>query len=116
MKISANFNWNTKENKQLVSAMLALETVDEAKRFMRDLMTESEIEEFAKRLEAARLLSVTTPYNTITKNTGLSSTTVARISKWLNGSLGGYRLVLSRIIPDTQHHHLSQPVGKGLSS
>ncbi len=118
MKISANFNWNTRENKQLVSAMLALETVDEAKRFMRDLMTEGEIEEFAKRLEAARLLSSNTAYTTITKSTGLSSTTVARISKWLTGSLGGYRLVLSRITPiaKTSHHPLSPQVGKGLSS
>lgn len=118
MKISATFNWNTPKNKQLVSAMLALETVDETKRFLRDLMTEGEIEEFAKRLEAARLLTLTTPYSSITKNTGLSSTTVARISKWLNGSLGGYRLVLSRIIPNTnlQHHHNPSPVGKGLSS
>ena len=43
-------NWNTKENKQLVKAVLALKNADEAKRFMRDLMTEKDIKEFANRL------------------------------------------------------------------
>ena len=107
-------NWNTKENKQLLEALLLVKNTDEAKLFLRDLMTEGEIEEFGKRLEAARLLSCDTQYNTIVERTGLSSTTIARISKWLKGSLGGYRLVLSRL--SNKHHHLSHPVGKGLSS
>jgi uncharacterized protein YerC len=47
-------NWETKENKRLLQAVLALETPDEAKRFLRDLMTEGEIEEFAKRLKTIR--------------------------------------------------------------
>ena len=105
-------NWNTKENKQLVEAVLALKNADEAKRFMRDLMTEKDIKEFANRLEAARLLSKDVNYLTITKNTGLSSTTIARISKWLNGSLGGYRLVIARL---ANHHHTPLKLAKGSS-
>ena len=89
--------WNTKENKQLIEALLALKNTDETKRFLRDLMTVGEINEFASRLEAARLLSKDVQYNTIIENTGLSSTTIARISKWLKGSLGGYRIILNRI-------------------
>jgi len=112
MKISQDFNWNTRENKQLVEAVLLLETVDEVKRFLRDLMTEDEIKEFAKRFEAARMLSEQTSYTSIIEKTGLSSTTVARISKWLKGSLGGYRLVIDRM----NHHRLSAQAGKGLSS
>ncbi|KKQ21346.1 MAG: TrpR like protein, YerC/YecD, partial [Parcubacteria group bacterium GW2011_GWC1_36_9] len=50
-------NWNGKENKQLIEAVLALKNADEAKRFLRDLMTEGEIKEFSNRLEAASLLS-----------------------------------------------------------
>ena len=91
------FEWDTKENKQLLDAILALENTDEAKRFLRDLMTEGEITEFSKRLEAARMLSRDIQYNTIIEKTGLSSTTIARISKWLKGSLGGYSLILNRI-------------------
>jgi len=90
-------NWKTRQNQQLVQAFLALETTPEAQQFLRDLMTESEITEFGKRLEAARLLSKQTSYAVVQKQTGLSSTTVARVSKWLTGSLGGYRLVLDRL-------------------
>jgi uncharacterized protein YerC len=60
-------------------------------------MTESEIEEFAKRLTAAIMLSDNVPYSAIEKATGLSSTTVARVSKWLGGTEGGYRTVIARV-------------------
>lgn len=122
MKISADFKWNTKENTQLVDAFLTLKSPDETKRFLRDIMTEGEIEEFAKRLEAARLLSGNTEYTKIIDSTGLSSTTIARISKWLKGSLGGYRIVLGRLgstklaTSSKGHRHNPSPVGKGLSS
>jgi TrpR-related protein YerC/YecD len=107
-----NIDWNARANKQLTEAVLALKNTDEAKRFLRDLMTETEIQEFANRLEAARLLSMDVQYNAITESTGLSSTTIARISKWLKGSLGGYRLILNRI---GSHHHTSTQSRKGLS-
>ena len=105
-------DWNKKENKQLVEAVLALKNTDEAERFLRDLMTKGEIKEFANRLEAASLLSKDVQYNAIIESTGLSSTTIARIAKWLKGSLGGYRLILSRL---SNHHHNSSKLGKGLS-
>ena len=104
-------NWETKENRQLIEAFLTLKNKDEAKRFLRDLMTEKEIQEFSNRLEAARLLTRDTQYCAIIERTGLSSTTIARISKWLKGSLGGYRIILNRL----HHTHFQNSVGKGLS-
>lgn len=109
-----NVDWNKKENNQLLEAILSIKSKSEAKSFLRDLMTKPEIEEFGKRLEAARLLSSNTKYTKIIELTGLSSTTVARISKWLNGSLGGYKLILSRL--SNMHHHNPTKLGKGLSS
>lgn len=106
-------DWNTKENNQLIKAVLALKNADEAKRFLRDLMTEKDIKEFANRLEAARLLSKDVQYNAIIESTGLSSTTIARISKWLKGSLGGYRLIIARLSKSSLHHTPSK-LGKGL--
>ena len=100
-------DWNAEEKKQLIRAILALKTPDEARRFLRDLMTEGEIEEFAKRLWTAEMLAEKVPYSVIEKKTGLSSTTVARVSKWLNGKEGGYRNIISKI-----HHH-SIPVARG---
>ncbi len=90
-------NWNSQGNSRLVQAILALKTPDEARRFLRDLMTAKEIEEFAKRLQAAELLSEKVPYSVIEERTGLSSTTVARVSKWLNGKEGGYKMILKRL-------------------
>lgn len=107
------FNWNIKENKQFLESILLLKDRKEAETFLRDLMTENEIIEFGKRLEAARLLSRNTQYLAIIEKTGLSSTTVARISKWLKGSLGGYRLILNRL--SNMHHHNPTKLGKGLS-
>lgn len=109
--IGPKIDWGTAKNKQLISAILELKNADEAKRFLRDIMTEKEINEFANRLEAASLLSSDMQYNYITEKTGLSSATIARIAKWLNGSLGGYRLILSRL---SANHHTPSPLGKGL--
>jgi len=78
------------------------------KPFLRDLLTESEIEELARRWQAAQMLDQKVSYSQIVKKTGLSSTTVARISKWLNSGAGGYRLVL-----DTLHHHNPALMEKG---
>jgi TrpR-related protein YerC/YecD len=78
-------------------------------------LTPAEIKEFANRLEAARLLSRDVQYNAISESTGLSSATIARIQKWLNGSLGGYRLILSRLAKTSSHHHTSPQLRKGLS-
>lgn len=102
-------DWKNKENRQLVEAILTLETTGEAKRFLRDLMTEKEIKELGKRLQAAELLAQNVPYSVIEKKTGLSSTTVARVSKWLNSGMGGYKTVINNL-----HHH-SVPRARGLS-
>jgi len=103
-------NWNSKEKKRLIEAILALTSPKEAECFLRDLMTEGEIEEFSRRLQAAEMLTDKVPYSTIEKETGLSSTTVARVSKWLNGELGGYKSVINKM-----HHNNFYQQKKGLS-
>ncbi len=122
--IGLKIDWNTKKNGQLVKAVLVLKNADEAQRFLRDLMTEKEIKEFANRLEAATLLSKDVQYEAIREDTGLSPTTIARIAKWLKGPLGGYRLILNRLstLPPkssgrnskTVSHTTLSKLGKGL--
>lgn len=102
--------WNTKTTENLLNAILALKNTTEAKKFLRDLLTEQEICEFSRRWQAAQMLSQKIPYAAIEKKTGLSSTTVARISKWLNKGMGGYKLMINRL-----GHHNSFLNGKGLS-
>ncbi|OGM00715.1 hypothetical protein A2480_04760 [Candidatus Uhrbacteria bacterium RIFOXYC2_FULL_47_19] len=103
-------DWNDKGKEQLIKAILLLKNADETQRFLRDLMTEKEIKEFAKRLKAAEMLTEKIPYSTIEKETGLSSTTVARVAKWLNGKGGGYKIIINKL-----HHHNSIQSRRGLS-
>lgn len=102
-------NWNTPENKELVAALLAVRTPDEVQRFLRDLMTSNEIEEFGKRFKAARMLAAQESYPQIQRATGLSPTTIARVSKWLQDGEKGYRLVINRL-----HNHAPISSERGL--
>jgi TrpR-related protein YerC/YecD len=103
-------NWNSTNNSRLIKAFLALRNEVEAKAFLRDIMTEKEILEFSNRLTAATMLTDNISYVEIEKATGLSSTTIARVAKWLNGKEAGYKTILNRI-----HHIPSSKVRKGLS-
>ncbi|MDE2311947.1 MAG: DNA-binding transcriptional regulator [Patescibacteria group bacterium] len=109
-RLNASNKWNNRQTSELARAILALRTVAEAKKFLRDLLTEDELMEFGNRWLAARLLAQNVSYSTIRGKTGLSSATIARISAWLKTGLGGYRLMLKR----QSHHHSSVPVGKRL--
>ena len=85
-QIGSKTDWSAKKNAQLVAAILALKNADEAKRFLRDLLTEAEIKEFGNRLEAASFVQRCEIQRHQPKHR-LSSATIARIAKWLGGSL-----------------------------
>jgi len=104
--------WDNKKTEDLFQAILCLKNTNEAKRFFRDLLTEKELIEFGNRWKAAQMLEDNIIYTEIVRETGLSSTTIARISKWLNSGMDGYKLVLKKI---KSHHHNSSSFEKGLS-
>lgn len=85
----------------LTQAILSLQSPAEARRFLRDLLTEPEILELSARLKAARLLNSSVRYVDVQQKTGLSSATIARVASWLRQGMGGYRLVLDRL----NHQH-----------
>jgi len=95
-------NITTNDKNELYKAILALKNEDECNRFLRDLLTEQEVNEFTNRWKVARMLDQKVQYEKIAKNTGMSSTTIARISKWLNNGMGGYKLILKRL--GTKNH------------
>lgn len=74
----------------LLKAFLKLKTEQEVANFLRDLLTLPEIEEFANRLEIARLLKKGLSYQEIANQTGVSTTTVTRVAYWLFKGCGGY--------------------------
>lgn len=91
--------WITADTKKLFEAILLLKTQKEAQAFFRDLLTENEIAEFANRFKVARLLTKKKSYITIVKQTGMSSTTIARIQKWLTNGMGGYQNIIQKLSP-----------------
>lgn len=95
----------TNESKELFKAILSLKSEDECRKFFRDLLTEAEIKEFSNRWKVAQMLDQKIPYEEIAKETGMSSTTIARISKWLTDGLGGYKLMLLRVNKNKKYHH-----------
>jgi|SRR3989344_2193268 len=91
------------KTENLLETILGIEDLKEAKAFFRDLLTPSELEEFGNRWQAAQMLNEKVSYNRIVRETGLSTTTIARISKWLKRGRGGYKLMLKRM----NHHNNS---------
>lgn len=94
-----------KNTSQLYQAILSLKNEKEAQKFFRDLLTEAEIKEFANRWKVAQMLNKKVQYEVIAKETGMSSTTIARISKWLNKGMGGYKLMLKRLTKQNKNHN-----------
>ena len=86
----------TVHEKELITALLSLKSEKELYLFLRDLLSDSELTEISKRWKAARMLENGESYPVIIAQTGLSSTTVARISRWLKQGAGGYRLAIER--------------------
>lgn len=85
------------EVQELCQALLLLESESECRCFLRDLLTEQELFDLALRWKAARLLDQGLTYVQIEEETGLSSATIARISKWLHDGAGGYRKILDKL-------------------
>lgn len=83
----------------LFAATACLKTAEEAARFLRDLATPAEIEAFAERFRIAQLLDEGAhSYRDIAAETGASTTTVARVARFLREEANeGYRLVLDRM-------------------
>jgi len=90
-------SWINNDSNNLFRAILRLRSLDEAKRFFRDLLTGKEIIEFSKRWKVAKMLDQKVPYTEIEKQVGMSSTTIARVHSWLKKGTGGYKLMLKKI-------------------
>ena len=61
----------------------SLQTEEDCKIFFEDLLTYKELENLSQRIEAAKLLKEGKTYVQIIKETGISNTTLSRVSKSL---------------------------------
>jgi TrpR-related protein YerC/YecD len=81
----------------LYQAIVALESVDEARAFLRDLCTPAELQAMADRWAVVGPLERGVPYREIHDRTGVSVTTIGRVARFLAGGHGGYRLMSQRL-------------------
>jgi TrpR-related protein YerC/YecD len=89
-------SWASPEIRDLLRTILALESLDEAERFFRDLCTLAELEAMGHRWHVAKLVDEGLPYHEVSRRTGASTTTVTRVAHWLRHGEAGYRLALDR--------------------
>lgn len=80
----------TPEVEAMLATFAALDNPDEIFALLMDLCTIREITEMSQRLEVACLLAEKVPYTEIQRRTGVSTTTISRVSKCLNYGAGGY--------------------------
>lgn len=88
-----------KDIEQFYRAIVRLRNSREVRLFLRDLLTENEIKEFAIRLNVARMIANRVPYTQIIRETGLSSRTIARVARWVKKGTGGFKMAIERSKP-----------------
>lgn len=81
----------------LYQAILTLRTVEECRDFFKDLCTPAELQALADRWTVVGLLREGRPYREISRQTGVSVTTIGRVARYLEAGNGGYTLALSRL-------------------
>ena len=104
IQIMAKFSPNrklTQEQRQqalleLCHALVMVQKLDEAAKFLGDLLSDQEIEMIAKRLQIAKLLLKNKTYDEIRDTLKVSDTTVARVNGWLQQAGEGFRMVMKR--------------------
>ena len=87
------------QEEALFEAISSLRTAEEVRRFITDLCTRKEIDEFSERWVIARLLHKGGhSYRDISALTGASTTTIGRVARYLQQEPHqGYKIVLDRI-------------------
>ncbi len=83
----------------LCRALNSLETVDECRRFLKDLCTPAELQALVDRWQVVELLREDLPYRRIHDLTGVSVTTIGRVARFLTDGFGGYQAALERLAP-----------------
>ena len=87
----------TKSENELFKAILSIDSMKECKNFFYDLCTPSEIEEFSTRWLIVKLLSKKKPYRQIALETGVSTTTVGRVARYMKYGHNGYNTILNKL-------------------
>ena len=74
-----------------------MKTAKMAELFFRDLLTHTERQMLAKRLQIAKMLLNKESYNVIKKTLHVTDTTIAKVNNWLKTFGQGYRLAVDKL-------------------
>lgn len=88
--LTQRYQYPNEETKDLFQAILRLETLDDCEQFFRDLCTMNELKTMTERWSIAKLVHMGFPYRAISRKTGASSATIARVAHWLVYGTGAY--------------------------
>ena len=80
----------------LCDAISSLETIDECRRFLKDLCTPAELQALVDRWQVVEYLQQGLPYRKIHDLTGVSVTTIGRVARFLTDGFGGYQTAIER--------------------
>lgn len=90
---------------EITEILSIMDDKDEIYNFLRDLLSKNEIIEFSNRFEVAKMLTEKISYVKIEEKTWLSSTTIARISKFLNWENYWYQCAIKKLKSIYNKHH-----------
>ena len=82
---------------RMYRVIAAIHSEEECAAFFEDLCTVRELQDMAKRLDAAILMDSGLSYQEISERAGISTATISRVSKNVNYGCGGFRTVLDRL-------------------
>lgn len=74
-----------------------LDTLDDIKRFFRDLLNRSERTMLVRRLQIAKLLEEGFTYREIRNLLHVGVATISRVERWLNFGRGGYKRAIKKL-------------------
>lgn len=90
-------SWVSEDTDELCAAITHLDNIAETRAFLRDLLTEREINELANRWKIARMLYAKLRWGRIEKLTGVSSATIAKVRKQMQDGEKGYDLMFKKL-------------------
>jgi TrpR-related protein YerC/YecD len=83
----------------LCDAFLVMESKNEVKKLLSDLLSPKELESMVDRIKIAKRVAQNIPYRTIASNLNCSTTTVTRVASKLNHGQGGLLKAFSKLNP-----------------
>ena len=85
-----------RDYKELFEEILKLDNLEECQKFFDDLCTINELEAMLQRIKAAKMLLEDKTFQEVVKETGISSATLARVSKCIKYGDGGYKTIINK--------------------